>query len=641
MRISARSVAALGAIALALGNLGRLPAGVMAGRNAPVTLADLVTILVWILLLGALASGRLRVVLDDVVVAAAAFVGVAALSTALAFPRYGLGVGTGAEVVAFFARWCLYFGWYPFVAWCLTADESQSAVRYVDRALLAIAGFGVFQSLLFPGFGQLVQIGGAPEWEYQGRRLVSTMLDPNFAGAMIVLALLPRLARLAEGERPHPLGLVVLAAALLLTASRSAVLAVAAGLFVIVVARGVRAKLVRVMLVGALLVTPFIPLLISYANSLNKLQLDGSAGQRFVTWKRAWTLFAEHPALGIGFNSTRVAQAARGWQPIGGGDTAFDGGIFFVAVMTGIVGASLYLLMLWQVMRAARRVWNDAELPSAHRAHATGTAAVTVGIVVQSFFTNSLLLPFVMQVLWIMWGRLAHLAAERRRRWALVAALPLVAAAASCAPPPCRGTEVCPSDWLLQVGGSVVDASTGAPVRGAGVEVTFSGAAGTRSVVATTDGDGWWGATGAADCCDKFFASVVIRAPGHQAYFVPDFPVRTTRTSGEAQLVGTWTNRPYVRFVFSPLFNNATVLPGAAVEFRQTGGVSLSGPLTATADGVGIAMLEASADRLGDAFGTLVITHSALPYPISIPGIRIPVRHTFGIVKPVPIPVYD
>lgn len=639
MRISARSVAALGAIALALGNLGRLPAGVLAGRSAPVTLIDLVTILVWILLIGAIATGRMRIVVDNVVVAVVGFVLVATFSTAMAFPRYGLGVGSGIEVVAFLARWFMYFGWYPFVAWCLTADESRSAVGLTDRALLAIAGFGVLQSLVFPGFGQAVQLTATPEWEFQGRRLVSTMLDPNFAGAMIVMALLPRLAQIAEGERPHPAGLLMLTAALLLTASRSALLAVAAGVMVIVMARGVRRRLVRTLLVGGLVVAPFVPLLISYAASLNKLTIDASAGQRLVTWKRAYTLFIEHPVLGIGFNSTRVAQAAKGWQPIGGGDTGFDGGILFVAVMTGVLGAALYLLMLWHVLGAARRAWRDADLPAADRAHATGTAAITVGIVVQSFFTNSLLLPFVMQVLWIMWGRLAHFAAERRRRWGLAAALPIALATTACGS--CPGTEVCGSDWRLELGGSIVDIVSGAPIQGARVEVTFVGAAGSQTVVDTSDARGWWNAAGAADCCDRFRANVVVQAPGNSAYFVPDFPVRTLRVAGDAHVLGAWTNRPFVRFAAVPLLNNQAVLPGATMQFEPTGGVPLTGSLTAVADGIGIAIIEAFSDRLGEAIGTLVVTHPSLAGPRRIPGFRIPVRYQFGISQPVPVPVYE
>jgi hypothetical protein len=639
MRISARTVAALGAIALALGNLGRLPAGVLAGRNAPVTVADLVTVLAWALLFGAIVSGRVRLVVDDVIAAVAAFALAAALSTALAFPRYGLGLGSGTEVVAFFARWMLYFGWYPFVALCLTDDESRSAMTYLDRALLAIAGFGVVQSLLLPGFGQLVQVTGAPEWEFQGRRLVSTMLDPNFAGAMVVLGLLPRLARLAEGERPHPAGLLILTAALFLTASRSAVLAVLAGLGVIVIARGLRGRLVRTMLVGAVVVAPFTPLIISYASAFNKFQIDGSAGQRLVTWKRAWTLFVEHPVMGIGFNSTRVAQDVRGWQPIGGADTAFDGGLFFVAVMTGVVGALLYAMILWRVIQSARQAWKDADTPVPDRAHATATAAVTVAIVIQSFFTNSLLLPFVTQVLWIMWGRLAHVSAERRRRWGRLAVLPLALAVSGCVE--CRGTEACITDWRLQLGGSVVDVATGAPIRGASIDVTFSGAAGSQKVTTETDADGWWAATGSANCCDHFLANVVVRAPGTPGYFVPDFPVRTTRTYGDAQLVGPWTDSLFVRYGVSPLLENTTLLPGATLEFRPTGGVPLFGDLTAVADGSGVAFIFATSDRLGDAYGTLVVNHPSLQHPAQIPGIRIPVRHKFGIVQPVPVPIYE
>jgi hypothetical protein len=50
---------------------------------------------------------------------------------------------------------------------------------------------------------------------------------------------------------------------------------------------------------------------------------------------------------------------------------------------------------------------------------------VIPAVVIHSLFVNSLLLPFVMQVLWIMWARLAHIATARRKRLGMPAALPL------------------------------------------------------------------------------------------------------------------------------------------------------------------------------------------------------------------------
>jgi len=79
-----------------------------------------------------------------------------------------------------------------------------------------------------------------------------------------------------------------------------------------------------------------------------------------------------------------------------------------------------------RVARGARWVWKDRMVEAADQAHATATVAATAAVVAHSFFVNSLLLPYVMQILWVMWGRLAHIRAARRAR--LDVAAPLRAA---------------------------------------------------------------------------------------------------------------------------------------------------------------------------------------------------------------------
>ena len=417
MVVSARSVAILGAFGLLLGNIGRIPAIALGGRSTPLVFDDIVVVVMWLMLFAAITSGFTQIIIDEVMTGAVAFVASASVSTILAFTRYNIGFLDGAGVVAFLARWIAYFGWYPFVLWCLTTDESRDVWRFIERALLAFALFGIFQSASLPGFAQMIHDGGdMPQWDVQGRRLVSSMLDPNFAGILVVIALLFRLARVAEGLKESAWTLVALATAVLLTVSRSSILAMVVGLVSIVTARGAQTRLFRVIAIGALLLAPFLSLLLTFAASFNKLQYDNSAAQRLVPWFRAGRLLIEHPWMGVGFNAIKQAQEAHGWRMVGGADVSFDGGLIFVAAMTGAVGVLLYARMLIRVSRGARRVWKDKDVDPIDQAHATATVAATVAVVAHSFFVNSLLLPFVMQVLWVMWGRLAHIRAERRAR---------------------------------------------------------------------------------------------------------------------------------------------------------------------------------------------------------------------------------
>jgi hypothetical protein len=423
MRLSARAVAGIGAVGLALANVGRIPSAAVGGRSSPFVAGDLALLLMWSFLGLALSSAAIRPVVDRVFMAALAFVGWALVSTAFAFSRYRLGMADGLGVLAFLVRWVAYFGWYAFVVWCLTDDESRAAWRDLERAILAIAVFGILQSAFLPGFAQIIHDGGdLPTWDVQGRRLVSTLLDPNFAGILIVIGIVTRLSRIAEGIREPAMSLVLLAVALLLTLSRSSLVALAVSLVVIAAVRGLRGALFRALAVGVVLVLPFLSLLLSFAAGFNKLGYDESAAVRLISWVRGVRLVAEHPWLGVGFNAVRQATEAHGWSRP---DVSLDGGLLFVAAMTGLVGAALYVRMLHRVWQSARRAWRDAGARPEERAHAVATAAVIPAVVVHSLFVNSLLLPFVMQVLWVMWARLAHIAAARRKRLGIPAVVPL------------------------------------------------------------------------------------------------------------------------------------------------------------------------------------------------------------------------
>jgi hypothetical protein len=630
MRLSARGVAALGAIGLALGNVGRIPALVLGGRNSPFVSADAVVALVWILLFVAVGSGRAPIIVDDVMAAAFGFVGAAAVSTLFAFSRYNLGVVEGAGVVAFLVRWFAYFGWYPFVLWCLTPDESRDAWRFVERALLAFAVFGIFQSAFLPGFAQMVHDGGdLPTWDIQGRRLVSTILDPNFAGILVVIALVFRLSRVAEGIRENVVAMVTLAAAVLLTVSRSALLALVVALLVLVVVRGLRAPLFRVLVLGAVLVLPFLSLLISFAASFNKLGYDASAAQRLVPWIRAGRLLIEHPWLGVGFNAIKQAQESHGWRSVGGADVSLDGGLLFVAAMTGVIGLWLYVRMLLRVARGARGVWKDKAVEPMSRAHATATIAATAAVVVHSFFVNSLLLPFVMQILWIMWARLAHVRAARRSRIGLAVLIPVVALA-GC--DPCAGLS-CSTTPHVTITGTIVNPTTGAGAPGANVALHVTDAGGhSAETSTTTDASGVWQAT--VDLETSGNANAVVTVSTTSASYTATLPVKTSTKRGDAIAVGLWTDVPYIQQLLSVVVKDQPLVD-AVVHFEQKSGPHvLVAQTDSRTNGAGIFELRFVAQTLGSVVGVLTITHPSLASPIVLPDLAIGLDYHFKIAAP-------
>jgi O-antigen ligase len=226
------------------------------------------------------------------------------------------------------------------------------------------------------------------------------------------------LARVSCGTPGLGGRLVVLTVALLLTASRSSILAALVGAATVSLALGVSRRVVRIGAVLALLALPALPALLTFARSYDKLALDASALTRLVSWLRALTILGDHPLIGIGFNTYGFVQRAYGGEA---GQAAFgfslDGGLLFVAVMTGAVGLALYVAMMARVVRHARAVWRATWPTPDERALAVGTVAVTVALSVHSIFVNSLLLPFLMEPLWVLWGLVFVVAAAPVREW--------------------------------------------------------------------------------------------------------------------------------------------------------------------------------------------------------------------------------
>ncbi|HEX7242952.1 MAG TPA: O-antigen ligase family protein [Longimicrobiaceae bacterium] len=401
-------VAHLLRVALALlivAQLGRVPLLDGGKKEAPLLLNDLL-VMATLFVGGVVALRNRRLVLDRTAQLALAFAAVGALSALAAIPRFGL---TGFQFVfsvAYLVRWLVYFGVYVVVVNFVRRTDVEAVWGTLEGTILAFAGFGVFQSIFLPGFAQMVypDSGVYVDWDLQGHRLVSTFLDPNFAGALIVVGLLVLLARMSCGVPVASWKLLLLFAALFMTVSRGAVLAFATASLLIVATRGISRRMVRFAAVFVLALIPALPRLIDFALSYNKFSVDTSAMTRVVSWVRAITILADHPVIGIGFNTYGFVQEKYGFKILGNASFGIDGGLLFIAVMTGVVGVSLYTGMIVSVVRRCRAVWRDAARTPADRGLCLGTAAATVALVVHSAFVNALLYPFLMEVLWVLWG---------------------------------------------------------------------------------------------------------------------------------------------------------------------------------------------------------------------------------------------
>src|ERR1051325_4673622 len=241
-------------VCMVIANLGRIPVFSTGGRDVPVLLNDFV--LAALIAAGFLAMAAHRsLVVDRVMGYALLFAGIGALSAVLAIPRFGLNSFGVAVSLLYLVRWLFYFATYVVVINCVRASSVDDVWRALETAILIFAAFGIFQSAFLPDFAQTVYPESRRyyDWDPQGHRLVSTLLDPNFAGGFILIGLLVSLSRLAAGARVGSWKLLLLTTALLLTASRSSILAFMVGCTVIVLVRGVSKRMLRAIGLGAVL----------------------------------------------------------------------------------------------------------------------------------------------------------------------------------------------------------------------------------------------------------------------------------------------------------------------------------------------------------------------------------------------------
>jgi O-antigen ligase len=402
---------------LVVANLGRIPVFSSSDREAPVLVNDL-GVAAFVVVGLAIALARRSFRLDRVGFIALSFAAVGAASALSSAARAGL---TSFELVvslAYLVRWLAYLAIYLVMVNVIRARDVSAVWGTLESTMLAIAGFGIVQVIFLPGFAQLVYAGSRPylDWDPQGRRLVSTILDPNIAGAMLMSILLVELAQISVGARVARWKPLLLFTALVLTLSRSSAIGLVLGVGVIVAVYGIPKRLLRVAAVAFLLALAALPKLIAFGASYGKFGLDASALARLAAWGMAVRVFADHPWIGVGFNTYGfIVEREYGVPRLGVANYSADGGLLFAAVMTGVIGLALLLWMFIVIYRRCAAVWRAKVASAEHRGIVIGTLASIVAIAAHSVFVNSLFTTFVMEIMWVLVGLTYAIARDTAR----------------------------------------------------------------------------------------------------------------------------------------------------------------------------------------------------------------------------------
>lgn len=271
----------------------------------------------------------------------------------------------------------------------------------LSGAIFVILGF--IQYFFYNDLRNLYYLG----WDQHLYRLFSTFLDPNFAGAFLVLIFLLMIGKLIQVINTKNANLIILLffsvfsiitlISIMLTYSRSAVIMLVTGISVFFVLK----KMTKQLLIGVVII---LGLVLMFANfrieGLNPFRVVSSEA-RIRSMGEALNIASKNPLLGVGFNSYRYALVKEGARSNLGisqsnADAGTDNSLLFVAATTGLLGLFVYLKFIFEIGKkiyANRKNWIAAV-----------TFSSLVAILIDSFFINTLFYIFILSWSAIMIG---------------------------------------------------------------------------------------------------------------------------------------------------------------------------------------------------------------------------------------------
>jgi hypothetical protein len=293
--------------------------------------------------------------------------------------------------------------------------EAKHLLNFLLIGAAVFSGFGVFQAIFLPNFAIIVDPGNLTGWDLQGNRLVSTFLDPNFAGCLIGTALAGCVAFWMEGFRRARYLVPLFGLALILTYSRGSVLAfLMAFIYLVAVGKNKRRGFATLFVV-ILMIVAGAPYFVKEAESYQRFTVsDESAQSRIELWRSNIGVIRDNPVWGIGFNTTPYVVpnlpyiSRRGYSPGGGNSFYITGGLLTIFALTGMFGLGAYCYLLGKVIWISHFLSTRVQEPFYRAMGRLGISAIII-LVISSFFTLTILYNFIMGVSWMLFGILSVL----------------------------------------------------------------------------------------------------------------------------------------------------------------------------------------------------------------------------------------
>lgn len=250
---------------------------------------------------------------------------------------------------------CFYLSFHLIKSGILNPKEFFNLLK-ITGAVLAILGFG--QLIVYPDLEPLTLLGYDPH-KY---RLVSTFLDPNLLGAFLTFSFVLTFWELLgkpfgnfrsfiKSNKWDVIVATLIGVALILTFSRSAYLMLFISLFSILIFKN-RKVLIAVVIFGIISYFVFPPIADRIDGALN---IDASANERFSSWDKGLTIFQQNPILGAGFNNIRAysqkLELLKTFSADGGNSgSGVDSSLIFILATTGLVGFLSFMIFIVKII---------------------------------------------------------------------------------------------------------------------------------------------------------------------------------------------------------------------------------------------------------------------------------------------------
>lgn len=130
---------------------------------------------------------------------------------------------------------------------------------------------------------------------------------------------------------------------------------------------------------------------------------DDSAMMRIQRWTSGLIIAEDNLITGVGFNTLGFVSPVFGIENEGAHAFGFEGDLLVILALTGVVGLILYLNIYRSAFKAAKKI-RSVYRPGFASAVARGASAATVGLIISSWFSQTILFPAIMSCMWTLWG---------------------------------------------------------------------------------------------------------------------------------------------------------------------------------------------------------------------------------------------